>query len=374
MARFLCAALVAAAFGLTFSAAAPPQGEADGPRPWVAVRGIYGGVPSAIFERGRSLKDYGVNAVWIGSGGLSREAIDRLRSQGARVFAEFNTLHEASYLEDHPDAAPVGPDGEVCPPPDGWQGICPTHPGYRRARMEEFRRVLAEFPIDGIWLDYHHAHASWEQAEPNLPDTCFCARCLERFERESGVDLPALPVAELSRLLLGPRRREWTDWRCGVFTDWVREFRRIVDEVRPAALLGTFHCPWSVDDRDGALREKLAIDLKSQSRYLDVLSPMPYHARFGHPDDPAWISRQTAWLGRYLGIAGEPGERLKIWPIVQLSDWGEHVSVDQVAPVLDHGSRRPATGLMVFAWGSLEKDWDKVEAMGASYRAHVPGP
>src|SRR3712207_8809773 len=54
-----------------------------------------------------------------------------------------------------------------------------------------------------------------------------------------------------------------------------------------------------------------------RSRYLDVFSPMPYHARFGHASDPAWISRQTAWLGRHLGIEGQPGERLRIWPIVQ---------------------------------------------------------
>ena len=110
-----------------------------------------------------------------------------------------------------------------------------------------------------------------------------------------------------------------------MFTDWVREFRAIRDEVRPGALLGTFHCPWIGGRLRRALRAKLAIDLKAQAEYLDVFSPMPYHARFGHADDPAWISRQVAWLGRHLGVEGKPGERLKIWPIVQLSDWGEPV-------------------------------------------------
>ena len=35
-------------------------------------------------------------------------------------------------LPEHPDAAPIGADGLPCPPPDGWQGVCPTHAGYRR--------------------------------------------------------------------------------------------------------------------------------------------------------------------------------------------------------------------------------------------------
>ncbi len=343
-----------------------------GTRPHVRVRGIYGGVPAQVLERGLSLADLGVNAVWIGSGSLTPEAVALLRAQGAHVFAEFNTLHEAGYLADRPDAAPVGPDGEVSPPPDGWQGVCPTHPGYREYRMDALRRVLREFPIDGVWLDYHHSHASWEQAVPNLPDTCFCPGCLDRFRQDTGGRLPEGPVSAQSALLLGERRAEWTAWRCAVLTDWVREFRRILDEERPGALLGTFHCPWTQEEYEGALRDKLAIDLRAQSAFVDVFSIMPYHARFGHADDPGWISRQTAWLGQHLGIRGEPGERLRIWPIVQLSNWGEAVSVGQVPEALEHGTRAPSTGVMVFAWATLHGSWDKVEAMGEFYRAIMP--
>ncbi len=343
-------------------------------RDWVEVRGIYGGVPTQIFERGETPADYGVNAVWIGSGGLTHQDIRLLRDHGARVFAEFNTLHEASYLRQHPEAAPVGTDGLACPAPDGWQGVCPSHPDYRAWRMGEFRRVLTEFEIDGIWLDYHHSHASWEQAEPNMPDTCFCPQCLDRFEQETGSLLPDRPVPELADLLLGERRAEWTAWRCVLLTDWVREFRRILDEVRPTALLGTFHNPWSDTDFEGARLEKLAIDLREQARYVDVFSIMPYHARFGHGADPEWIYRQTKWLGEHLGIEGKAGERNRIWPIVQLSDWGEKVSVEQVEAVLDYGSRKPATGVMAFVWSTLHPHWDRVGRMGEYYRRIAPIP
>ena len=56
------------------------------------------------------------------------------------------------------------------PAPSGWQGVSAHHAGYRRDRMQEFRRVLETFEIDGIWLDYHHAHAAWEQAAGPNPD------------------------------------------------------------------------------------------------------------------------------------------------------------------------------------------------------------
>ena len=343
-------------------------------RPHITIRGVYGGVPQQIFDRGETVEDFGINAIWIGSGSASKKLVSDLksRSKGLKVFAEFNTMHEAAYVKNHPDARPVEPDGEASPPPDGWQGVCPTHPGYRQDRMTAFRKVLAEAPIDGVWLDYHHAHASWEQANPLLSDTCFCDRCLSLFERQTKTPLPAGPTAARAKGILDSHKPAWVQWRCDVFTDWVREFRQIIDQDRPGVLLGTFHCPWSETDFDGALRQKLAIDLKAQSKYLDVLSIMPYHARFGHSDDPAWISRQTAALGRSLGIKGSPAERLKIWPIVQLSDWGEKVPVSQVAQVLDHGTQSPATGVIVFVWGTLHPQWAKVESMREFFRAIRP--
>ncbi len=341
-------------------------------RPHVTVRGIYGGVPTRLFDGGKTLEDYGVNAVFLGSDSINDERVALLKKHGARIFAEFNTMHQARYVKEHPDAAPVGVDGAPCPPPDGWQGVCPTHEGYRTERMEAFRSVLKGYPLDGIWLDYHHSHASWEQATPNLPDTCFCERCLARFARETNTELPRKPAPELARLLLGRYNDRWVSWRCDVFTDWVREFRTIVDQTRPAALLGTFHCPWTDAEFGGALRRKLAVDLKAQAPYLDVFSTMPYHARFGHAGDPTWISRQTAWLGRHLGVRGTPGERHKIWPIVQLSDWGEPVPPAQVPAVLDHGTRAPATGVLVFAWNSLQGQKEKLDRMGDFYRAIRP--
>ncbi len=86
---------------------------------------------------------------------------------------------------------------------------------------------------------------------------------------------------------------------------------------------------------------------------------------------PAWISRQTTWLGKYLGVGGQDGEEVRvcIGPIVQLSDGGEPVPVNQVASVLEHGTRLPATGVLVFAWGSLRKQPAKVDARVGFYRS-----
>jgi hypothetical protein len=337
-------------------------------RPWITIRGLYGGFPAEILERGQTPADYGVNAIWVGSGGLNKAEIDRYHDLGLKVFAEFNSMHHSAYLKEHPDAAPIGSDGRPSPAQDGWQGVSPFHADYRRERMSEFERVLKTFEIDGVWLDYHHAHASWERAEPLLPDTDFAPAALEQFSKSTGIKQPA-DVTQAAPMLLGEHREAWTKFRCDVFTDWVREYRDIVNATRPKALLGTFHCPWTNEERQGAIRHKLAIDLASQAAFIDVFSIMPYHARFGHPGDPAWISRQTAALGKLLNVKGDAGDQQKIWPIVQLADWGETVAAAEVADVIDHATRTPSTGVMVFHWSGISKQWDKMETLGKAYRA-----
>jgi len=360
------AAMLAAGTAFSFVSRPSASQAQDAARSSVTIRGIYGGFPKQILDRGENPADYGVNAIWVGSGALNAAEIVRYHQLGLKVFAEFNSMHSAQYLKEHPDAAPLGPDGKPSPPPNGWQGVSPVHAGYRRERMQEFRRVLTTFDIDGIWLDYHHAHASWEQAEPNLPDTDFSPEALQLFTKKTGIDLPA-DVPAAAKLLLGTHSREWTDFRCEIFTDWVREYREAVNEVHPTALLGTFHCPWSPEDFDGAIRTKLAIDLPAQAKYLDVFSIMPYHARFGHADDPAWIARQTKRWGESLNIHGQPDEKKRIWPIVQLADWGERVPVEQVASVLDYGTRPPSTGVMVFHWSGISKEWKKADALKKAF-------
>jgi hypothetical protein len=99
---------------------------------------------------------------------------------------------------------------------------------------------------------------------------------------------------------------------------------------------------------------------------------MPYHARFGNPATPAWISRPTSWLGTHLGIRGEPGARHRIWPIVQLSDWGDPVSAEKVAAMGDPGTRRPTAGVMVFARSALRQQPKKVDKTAELYRAIRP--
>ena len=104
------------AAGTALSLPSPAKAQ-QGARRAVPVRGIYGGYPSQILDRGEKPADYGVNAIWVGSSALRAAEIARYHDLGMKVFAEFNSMHAAQYLKEHPDAAPLGPDGKPSPPP-----------------------------------------------------------------------------------------------------------------------------------------------------------------------------------------------------------------------------------------------------------------
>ena len=60
-------------------AAACAPAHADAPP--VPVRGIYGGIPQEIVDSGRSLREFGIDAVWLGSGSYTAERLAWLRAQ-----------------------------------------------------------------------------------------------------------------------------------------------------------------------------------------------------------------------------------------------------------------------------------------------------
>src|SRR5262245_24795924 len=87
------AGLVAAGITWPMHSHASQAEAATKSRPWITIRGIYGGFPNQILDRGQTPADYGVNAVWVGSGGLNSNEIARYHKWGIKVFAEFNSMH-----------------------------------------------------------------------------------------------------------------------------------------------------------------------------------------------------------------------------------------------------------------------------------------
>jgi hypothetical protein len=328
----------------------------------IEIRGIYGH-PNAFWDKEIRLDQLHVNAIFLSSEAIDEKLMERAGNEGLRVFAEFAVLNGKNYVKKHPEAWAIDKDGSKVQPATWFMGVCPTEPGFRKSRMFELRGLLKAFDLDGIWMDYLHWHAQFEDPEPILPETCFCKHCIQTFSASSGIEVPEGKTAEQAAWILANHEGVWRDWRCSVIAGWVRDFRMIIQQERPGALLGIYHCPWNDTDFNGARRRILGLDYDMLREVADVFSPMVYHGRMGK--EPGWVKENIEWFCQRLNIQADTFP--KVWPIVQAYDDPSIVSAAEFEKVLRFGASAGASGVMMFTSDAVAADEKKKETMKTVY-------
>jgi len=328
----------------------------------VEIKGVYGN-PKPFWEKDYDLSSLGVNAVFVHSGAIDHEMMQRARSEGLLVFAEFATLNGKSYVDKHPEAWAINEQGEKVQAATWFMGVCPTEPGFRKYRQDQLRDLLQEYELDGVWMDYVHWHAQFEDPEPILPETCFCDHCLNSFSEQTGIELPGGTNPEKAQWILGNQDQAWRKWRCKVIYDWTDDFRSILKEVRPGALLGLYHCPWNDQEFEGARERILGLDYDLLKETVDVFSPMVYHARMGR--EPEWVEENIRWFCSKLNIG--KSNYPKVWPIVQAHNDPGIISREEFEQVLQGGLAGGSTGVMMFTTYAVAEYEGKTEVMKNVY-------
>lgn len=330
----------------------------------IEIRGIYGH-PKPLWNKGYTLPELGINAVFVHGGSIDSALMERAKSEGIKVYAEFATLNGKNYLEDHPEAWAINEKGEQVEAASWFMGVCPTEPVFREYRFNNLRKLLNDYDVAGVWMDYVHWHAQFEEPEPILPETCFCDRCVSTFSKNKNIEITGQNTAEKAKWILQNKDIEWRDWRCEVILDWSKQFRKIIDDEKPGTLLGIYHCPWNDEEFDGARRRILGLDYDMLRDVFDVFSPMVYHERMGR--EPSWVEENISWFCNRLEI--ENGTFPKVWPIVQAYNNPGIVSANEFETVLRGGLGDKSSGVMMFTTGAMAEDEGKINVMRKVYES-----
>ncbi len=328
----------------------------------VEVRGIYGN-PKPFWDKGFNLNNLGINAIFVHSGSINHDMVNRARSEGLMLFAEFATLNGKNYVETHPEAWAINEKGEKVQAASWFMGVCPTEPGFRQYRFGQLRDLLLEYDLDGVWMDYVHWHAQFEEPEPILPETCFCDHCLDDFSKDSGIKIPDGITSKKALWILNNHDKSWRNWRCKVIYDWTYEIKSIIKEIKPEALLGLYHCPWNDQEFNGARRRILGLDYDLLKKTIDVFSPMVYHRRIGR--EPDWVKENINWFSNRLNIRKDSYP--KVWPIVQAYNNPGIISNVEFETVLKGGLAGKSSGVMIFTASAVAEDEGKTAVMKNVY-------
>lgn len=336
---------------------------AQEPAQQIETRGIYGH-PKPLWDKGYTLPELGINSVFVHSGSINAEMMERAKNEGLKVYAEFATLNGKNYVEDHPEAWAINDKGERVEAASWFMGVCPTEPGFREYRFDQLHKLLNNFDVDGVWMDYVHWHAQFEEPEPILPETCFCEHCLSTFSAAKHVEIPEGSTADKAQWIFQNKDKEWRDWRCDVIYDWSVQIRNIIEEEKPGTLLGLYHCPWDDEEFDGARRRILGLDYDLLRDVFDVFSPMVYHERMGRK--PEWVEENIRWFCKRLEI--ENGAHPKVWPIVQAYNNPGIVSPSEFETVLNGGLAEKSSGVMMFTTNAIAEDEEKTGVVKKIYQ------
>jgi hypothetical protein len=210
-----------------------------------------------------------------------------------------------------------------------------------------------------------HWHAQFEDPVPILPETCFNDPCVKQFSEDTGIKVPEGSTSEKAQWILQQHDEAWRDWRCQVIVEWAVEIRAILEELRPGALLGLYHCPWTDDEYQGARRRMLGLDYDLLVEVIDVFSPMVYHGRMERP--PSWVGENIEWFSKSLDY--NKNSDLKIWPIVQAYNDPHVIPPHEFEMVLRDGLSGKANGVMMFTTYAVAEDKQKMEMMKQVYKS-----
>jgi peroxiredoxin len=323
-------------------------------------RGVFGS-PQALWDRAVTLREAGIDAVFVGHGTLSEALIARCHQEGARVYAEFGVFQGKKVAEARPELWPIGADGKRLAPEEWYLGLCPNQTAYRKEKLAELGELTRKFAVDGVWLDFIRFPCHWEVRAPRLQQACFCDASLAQFARAAHLTLPAGTTAERAAWILREHEDAWTRWKCARIAAFVRDARRVLKAARPQALLGVFAVPWTEEERGGAIRAIVGQDFRLLARDVDVFSPMTYHRMVGRP--VSWTADVAADLRAATGK--------RVWPILQAVDAppGENLPAAELSAALRQALARDG-GAILFTLAAVLERPEKQAAMTQAFIEH----
>jgi hypothetical protein len=185
-------------------------------------------------------------------------------------------------------------------------------------------------------------------------EACFCPRCLERFQADTGTSIADHEGPGLA--ILNEHRPRWTAWKCGLIADIVRRARAVVEAAKPGIPVMLNMVPFRRADFADAGREIFAQDPEQLAPVADAFEIMTYHQVIKRP--PPFITAiATEFAHRthrpvYCTVFTRPRY---LDGVYQADGRAPAITADEVGATLDAVAASPAAGVL-FRWEDYLQD------------------
>ena len=326
----------------------------------------------------------GINTAFVSAELAGTPAfMETARKQGVPVYVIIPVFYNPEALARDPGLFAVTGTGQ--PAKLDWvEFVCPRRPEYRSQRLEFIRRLVRESRPDGLSIDFIRYFAFWEMVYPDakldpLQNTCFCPYCLEAFQKECRLAIPAALSTPRARAdwILKNHLPAWAKWKQAAITAMVRDIAVAARQEKPGIKLNLHLVPWRKGDFNGAMTTVIGQDIAAIGPLVDLLSPMCYAHMV--KQTPGWIHAVVQDVRSLStnpvpqgdgGTSARPvpqGDRGTVYPLVipsiQVKEEyiTETLTPAQFSDYLEAALEPPSAGVVFWSWETLQADGAKKE-------------
>ena len=285
----------------------------------IQIQPFFGPYGSSALAHADRFTDIGANAAWFH--GFDAAAFATCARHGIAACVEYKTFR--ADFDEHPELIPVGVDGQPIRYGRLVQGVCLSQQGFVQKIEENLLAGVRDYQPAGIWLDYL-TYAGWfEEPEPDLQESCFCAACVADFCQATGID------AVVPQEILRRHQAAWTRHKCERIAGYAARYAGMIRQHLPGCIVGAYMCPWTPAEFDGALARIFAQDYGLLAPHIDIFTPLIYAHKSG---------RSAAWAADFLAAspAFVPANR-KLQLILDVLDYPDSLQSTAGAPVSSWG-------------------------------------
>jgi len=295
--------------------------------------------------------------------------VAHLRDAGMRVYQSTSCFFAPDEFAAHPELRPVDHRGRVFEPFSWYVGICPTDPVYLERKADRLATALAATRPDGVFLSFIRFPSFWEMWLPDapgfvgtrredIPEYCFCERCLAQFSAAAGVDLGSGDTAARADVIRHELRAQWTDWKCGVVGHIASRLRAASREMIPDADVIVNGFGLGHDDFGNAVEEILAQRPAELDAAIDHYELM-FYFQIQKRDPATWIPKRVAEVRAqtdHTVLADLQGGAEYLEDIYAAGGRARRITDDDWDRALRAVATSGADGVLIYSWRDLLAD------------------
>jgi hypothetical protein len=314
-----------------------------------------------------------------------RKFRDALAREGIEYWAAACMFFDPKALNADPALRPVGSDGRPMEKIDWYVGISPCVDSFVANKTAAIQRAARELEPDGVFLSFTRWPGFWELWMPyhtrhDFPEYSYDPYTLDRFVRETGVNLPARDPADAAAWIEAYAREAWTSWKCQVVANVVRQVKEACHRIKPGLQIMLNTLPFGSQDFGGAQEKVFGQRIETLSDMVDVFEVMTYHQILKRPT--SWIPRVGEEVKSRSGrrtVCTLQARPLYLDGIYAKENRSPTLSVEEFAGAVSAAADSNVDGIVVFVWSDLleevlkRNDTRRVDAIHAAVERRRAG-